>query len=147
MILLTGRLGYFLQNKISKCYQAYDLRHTEICRENIIKVPLQRSLLWSGLLHTRIPGAKTAMHLIFRCHLWKHLSHFINTPISLPFAVFFTKNKFLKYITGLKPPSHGDKCHSQKRAILILYSSCSVCLSKRSVQTAKFKNTTDYQNF
>lgn len=72
----------------------------------------------------------------FHMCLWKHLSHFINTPLSLPFSVIFVKNKFLKYITGLKPPSsYGDKCHSGNRAILILYSSCSVCLSKRSVQS------------
>lgn len=78
---------------------------------------------------------KDSSALTCRRHLWQHLSHFINTPFSLPFSVIFTKNKFLRCSTGLKPPSHSDKCHWGSRAILILYSSCSLCSSRGRVQS------------
>lgn len=85
---------------------------------------------------TRVPSHRNSRckdsSAFISCCLWKHLSHFINTPLSLPFSGTFTKNQVSEIQHWLEAPSHGDKC---SRAIPILCSSCSVCFSKGSVQS------------
>lgn len=62
VILLTGRLGYFLQNKKNILNTMKDMI-CDIQRSagGVHKSPPTKSLLWPGLLHAGIPGAKTAV--------------------------------------------------------------------------------------
>lgn len=63
VILLTGQLSYILKKKPKPNKTKIWIlpSSVEICNEEPIKAPLQRSLLWPGFLHPGIPGAKTAV--------------------------------------------------------------------------------------
>lgn len=138
VILLTGSLSYILKKNKNNNNKFWTLPSCVSYRDlqwGVHKSPLTKISSVTSLPSHRNSRCKDSSALIFRCRLWKHLSHFVHTPLSLPFSVIFAKNKFLKYITGLKPPSHSDKCHSGNRTILTLFRSCSVCFSKRSVQS------------